>query len=171
MLARKDLWELAQLDKDNLIYQHYINAVNIRLGFQGVQYPWYPEGKLVTPSCHDVAHAYAIAFDVEAVDGECAHFRGPFDAPDGTLGVDVSTYMHSWCRVRVADGVAAILDIYPDVGMPMMPIILRDPHPGYWEPHDEEFEEQVRANLKGPHFENAVQILACEFLRLTHEKT
>jgi len=167
MLLRHDLMEMICSDEKDLIMEHYIRAVRLRLKFPGVSLPWIPPEKLWIPGCHVVAHAYAQVFGAKAVDGEHAYFKGREVSETGQTCIDLSTYAHSWNILEINDNLSLILDIYPDIGCPMMPVLLKNPHPAYWVPTDELFKRQIVKTLKeSEQFPIEVRVVAEAFQKI-----
>jgi hypothetical protein len=81
---------------------------------------------------------------------------------------DLSSYAHSWNVVEIRGERVAILDMFPDTGAPMMPILMKHPAPMYGVPESNpifkrEIEDKLRAD---PDLESDVELVAAEFQRL-----
>lgn len=138
MLFRLDALGLGDAEALEKVRRASIQAFSLRL--------WLPELLFVTngratvvPSCHVVAHAFARVFGYEARDGEHCYSGSVELTPDGAnMDVHFTTVLHSWVEFETTRGNRFILDVFPDAGGSIFPVLYRAPHPCYWTPKDEE---------------------------------
>lgn len=118
------------------------------------------KGELKIPSCHVVAHAFAKAFGYRAIDGEHCYYHGVKVHRDNrSMKVDFSTLLHSWVEIKTEKGNTFILDIFPDEGCSVFPVLYRGPHPGYWVPRDPERQRRLRNMRRSVFFKREVALL------------
>lgn len=140
MLTRPNLFRAAELEDEAEIELMYRLALEVRLRlppFIQQEPPFRTDP--YSPGCHQVAHAFARISGATAVDGEHAVVVDIDPAVDGTdFQVNFSTILHSWIEFETKSGLRFILDIFPDEGCPVFPVLYRAPHPAYWIPVDVE---------------------------------
>jgi hypothetical protein len=164
VLWKEELAKVLEVDDKGVLKTHLLRILRIKLTFCGLSRP---EGGVWMPGCHHVAYAYAKAFGVEVVDGEklyCSGHQRSFWSRN--IVPQITTYTHSWNRVEIAPDVRVILDIFPDETCSMMPIVVRDPHPAYWQPSDMRSQCRVEAFMEQSKNHDYTKRLADEFLRI-----
>ncbi len=166
MLVRADFNALLRKDKGRIILTHFWRAVHIRLRFTGQRMA--DSGMVRLPSCHEVAHGYARAFDVKAEDGLGIFIShsGPPERHDMSL---TSGNLHSWNVIPLDGNTSVLLDIYPDMGLTMMPALHPYPHPAYQTPRDHHHREELKKIIFDPNFDVAVELLADGFRRIDRD--
>ena len=165
MLLRKDFHDVLKQDTGGMILRHFLRAIRIRIKFNGLRMAHTDERLL--PNCHEVAHAYARAFDIGVEDGLCTYISGKRIESVGAEAFPVaSQFMHSWNVIQLPNGITVILDIFPDIGLSMMPTLHAHPHPAYSIPEDKNFHTQMRSILWDPKFDVSVELLADAFRAL-----
>lgn len=140
MLTRPDLFREATDEDEAEIELLYRLALEIRLRLPPfIQQEWPFRTDPYSPGCHQVAHAFARIAGATAIDGEHAVIVDIDPEVDGTeFKVNFATILHSWVEFETRSGLRFILDIFPDEGCPIMPLLYRAPNPAYWIPVDEE---------------------------------
>lgn len=105
-------------------------AIRVRTHLPGLM-PWEVSSVKVwrLPVCHDVSHAFAEVFGGTAVDGIYI-FPKSFEAREGQDIVEFTTLGHSWVEFE-AGATRFILDIYPDEGCAIYPVVFLAPNPSY----------------------------------------
>jgi hypothetical protein len=169
MMRREELSELLAKDKNGLIIEHYTRMVRLRLRFDGIVLPGMEEGKVWMPECHTVARAYSMAFGLPYVDGMFTYISAErYKRLSKKPIYDLSSYAHSWNVVEIEGERVAILDMFPDIGASMMPILMKHPAPMYGVPEgDPIFKREIEDKLLvDPDLESDVELVAAEFRRL-----
>lgn len=85
MLVRTDLLGFLKQDPSGLILRHFYRAVKIRVRFNGLSVPH--SDRIIRPTCHEVARAYAQAFDVKYEDGLALYVSQVIDEVGGEFAL------------------------------------------------------------------------------------
>lgn len=157
MLLRYDTLSLYDNEARNIVREASVRAYAVRLWIADWIHSITPTGDHIIPSCHVVAHAFARTFGYEAIDGEHAYICGVktsrwFDK----MRVDSTTMLHSWVELETAKKNRFILDIFPDEGCSIFPVLYRAPHPAYWIPADRKRAEVLRGLVQSAVFQSEV---------------
>lgn len=116
--------------------------------------------RYLAPVCHEVAHAFAQVFCGVAVDGEYLFVEGHNrDKQESVSYVLNSSMLHSWVEVVTEQGTRVILDVFPDKGQSVFPVLFLAPHPAYFVPTDEVVVRELGL-LKRRNFRKRVAIVA-----------
>jgi len=152
MLVRPDLFRVLGPADEEEIGRIYRLALELRLrlpGFLRERRPFLP--RPYSPGCHQVAHAFGRVAAIATVDGEHAIFTRIVPDPAGKeFDMDCTTMLHSWNEFSTPGGERFILDIFPDEGCAVLPVLYRSPHPAYWIPEDAERLDALRMISEGP---------------------
>lgn len=170
MLFRLDLLRSTDEEAWNLIRRISVEAYSVRLWLTSFLFVPDSKGRAAIPGCHSVAHAFAKTFGYRAVDGEHCYQNSVRVLRDGvSMRVSSTTLLHSWVECETSRGKRFILDIFPDNGSSIFPVLYEAPHPAYWIPVDE---ARVR-NLKNLHrrvtFQRDVALLAKNMRRMAQK--
>lgn len=160
MLFRIDMLRLGDEEAWTLVRRMSMEAFSLRLWLTDLVWLENPGGGGIIPSCHVVAHAFAQVFGYTAVDGE--HFDADtVEAVEDGKEVEVrhTTYLHSWVEATTGKGNRFILDVFPDVGGSIFPVLYRAPHPAYWLPRDAERREVLQNLHRKRSFQHEVRAL------------
>ncbi len=169
MLFRLDVLELGDAEAWEKVRRVSVQAFSLRL--------WLPEllfvtsgRKTVVPSCHVVAHAFARVFGYEVKDGEHCYSGNVQLTPDqADMDVHFTTVLHSWVEFETAHGNRFILDIFPDEGGSIFPVLYRAPHPCYWIPRDEKRVRILAALPTDKSFQRDVTMLSRSMMAMAHK--
>lgn len=167
MLVRPDFHRILAQDPHHSVMKHFYRAVHIRQKFSGLPRPG--SDQLLLPNCHEVARGYARAFETDFEDGFVAYVSSTGVTGNQEYFLN-SLQVHSWNVIRVTDEARIILDIFPDVGLSMMPVIHPYPHPAYVVPQDGWLKERIKEVAYDPMIDVAAELLADEFRRLENIK-
>lgn len=160
MLFRVDMLNLGDEEAWTLVRKMSVEAYSVRLWLPDLVWLKAEGGGGIIPSCHVVAHAFAQVFGYQAVDGE--HFDVErVEVVEGGKEVEVghTTYLHSWVEATTTKGSRFILDVFPDVGGSIFPVLYRAPHPAYWLPLDVERRSILGKLPTNPEFQREVAAL------------
>lgn len=164
MLVRADFHRILMRDHDGAVMRHVRRAFRIREKFIGIPLPG--TDKVLLPNCHEVARAYARAFEVAFEDGLVAFVSAAECNGSDTYFLN-SLQVHSWNVITVDHDSKVILDVFPDLGLSMMPVVHPYPHPAYLvSAAADESLDGLYETIRRPHFDVAVELLADEFRRL-----
>jgi hypothetical protein len=170
MLFRLDVLELGDAEAWHLVRKMSVEAYSFRLWLSDIVWLEAEGGQGIIPSCHVVAHAFAQVFGYAAVDGE--HFdTHAVEVVEGGKEIEVqqTTYLHSWVEATTNQGNRFILDVFPDVGGSIFPVLYRAPHPAYWIPKDEERRNVLQQLLHRPSFHRGVLALAEQISKMVEK--
>ena len=168
MLFREGLRESLRDSEIRELKRMLLLAITVRYEMpRAVEWRRFPRRLYYLPVCHDVAHAFAQVFGGVAIDGEHMFPMETFQTEAGAHeGARFSTLLHSWVEFETSGGNRFILDIYPDVNCPVLPVVLRHPNAAYWVPTDEPRVREL-ATLKGRKFMKRVQLVADEMRKVS----
>lgn len=177
MLYRLDFLKSSDAEAWDLIYRISVEAYSVRLWLSEFLFVTDSQGSKI-PCCHRVAHAFAEVFGYKVVDGEHCYQDDVKLLKDGmTMRVHSTTLLHSWVECETSKGKRFILDIFPDDGCSIFPVLYEAPHPAYWIPRDEERVRNLRNLRRRATFQRDVAQLAKKIRRLAkknnllHRKT
>jgi len=167
-MYREKFFRLLEKDEKGAIIEHYTRMVRLRLKFKGVVTPETEADKVWIPECHTVARAYERVYGLPYVDGEFTFISNRKEKGISKKPFyEVSAYAHSWNVVEHNGEPLAILDMFPDIGAPVMPVLLPYPSPQYRVREDPDFKKKILQPLQqDPHLERDVELVASEFRRL-----
>ena len=138
MLLRGDLYRVVSDADIEEIERIYRLATEVRLKLPPyLEAGWLLHRKVYFPECHEVAHAFAAVTGIEAVDGVCVVLTKTEQTDDGSdFGADFAAILHSWNEFSVPGAQRFILDVLPEHGSSVLPVLLQAPHPAYLIPKD-----------------------------------
>ena len=167
MLRKKSLHALLISDGGDKFLTHYERILKIKQVFRGLKEPDKDPDSLLMPYCHLVAHAYALAFDVAAVNGEKVFITETRTWWFGHFVIaKASRYAHSWNLLRLSSGEEVILDLIPDETCSMSPILVLSQNPSYTEPRDGVAKRCIAEYLASEYQQCRIKYLADEFKRI-----
>lgn len=164
MLFREDVWKRVDFEDLQFAGKMLQHAIKIRGEVSGyTKDPYRLWARFRTPVCHDTAHAFAKVFGLTAVDGEHMYASKVYMTPSGLPnGANYTTCVHSWVEFETDGGTRFILDVFPDEGCAIFPVLLLHPNPAYWIPSDSATLRALDLSLRRPIFKQRVEILAAE---------
>lgn len=169
MLVRSDLLELGDAEAWNRVRRVSIQAFSVRLWLPNLLFTTNGR-KTEIPNCHVMAHAFARVFGYEAKDGEhCYSSNVQLTPNQADVDVYFITILHSWVEFETTKGNRFLLDIFPDEGGSIFPILYRAPHHCYWVPQDTERVQVLATLLDNKSFQKDVDELSKRITKMAHK--